>query len=53
MLTWEVAKTGSRASGWVQLVLATERVKEGDSGVCGFGEGARDGGLPHGIRWRS
>ena len=51
LLPWEVAKTGSRASRWGQLVLATERVKESDSGVRGFGEGARDGGLPHGIRW--
>ena len=36
---------------WGQLVLVAERVKESDSGVRGFREGARDGGLPHGIRW--
>ena len=51
MLIWEMAKAGSRVSRWGQLVLAAERAKESNSGVRGFREGARDGGLSHGIRW--
>ena len=35
MLTWEMAKAGSGASRWGELVLATERAEESNPGFRG------------------
>ena len=48
----EMAKAGSGASRWGQLLLATERAEESNPGFRGFREGVRDGGFSHGIWWR-
>ena len=38
-----------KASRWSRLVLAKERTPEDSDPLCGFGERARERGLPHGV----